>query len=182
MKRRPIVRYVGVGLALLVPALAIAAFNVPHGFMSGEVLTAQNLNDNFNAVKAELESLQSRVTALENGRATKTDVQGLQTRVMNLETTTGELSRVSLSSCKLYWHTCNAPASTECEAVCPANTYPIAGSCDAAGGNSLSEHRASVGAGVPFPPTGASPKQYDRWVCESSDGTLQNTYVVCCAL
>jgi hypothetical protein len=182
MKKRPIVRYVGVGLALLVPALAIAAFNVPHGFMSGEVLTAQNLNDNFNAVKTELESLQARVAALENNRATKTELQTLQGRVGTLETTATELSRVSLSKCKLYWKTCNAPAGQECEAVCPAGSFPIAGSCDAAGGNSLSEHRASVGLGVTFPATGASPKEYDRWVCESSDGTLQNTYVVCCVL
>jgi hypothetical protein len=181
MKKRPIVHYVGVGLALLVPALAVAAFNVPHGFMSGEVLTAQNLNDNFNAVKQELEALQARVTTLENGRATKSEVQAVQTKVTTLESTTTELSRVSLPNCKWYWQTCNAPASTECAAVCPANTFPLAGACDAANANSLSEHRTSVGAG-PFPPSGSSAKLYDRWVCESSDGVLQNTYVFCCAL
>jgi hypothetical protein len=181
MTKRPIVRYVGVGLALLVPALAIAAFNVPHGFMAGEVLTAQNLNDDFNAVKQELEALQARVTALENGRSTKSELQTVSGRVSTLESTATELSRVSLSNCKLYWQTCNAPASTECAAVCPSGTFPIAGSCDAANAASLSEHRAST-ANPTFPASGASPKQYDRWVCESSDGVLQNTYVVCCPL
>ena len=181
MKNRPIVRYLGVGLALLVPALAIAAFNIPHGFMSGEVLTAQSLNDNFSAVKQELESLQARVAALENTHATKTDLQAVQGRVTTLESSTAELSRVSLSKCKLYWQNCNAPASTECAAVCPSGTFPIAGSCDAANAASLSEHRAST-ANPTFPASGASPKEYDRWVCESSDGVLQNTYVVCCAL
>jgi len=169
-------------LALLVPALAIAAFNIPHGFMSGEVLTAQNLNDNFNAVKQELESLQARVTALENTRATKTELQALQGQVGTLQSTTGELSRVSLPNCKWYWEHCDAPMSQECPAICPAGTYPLAGACDAANAASLSEHRTSVAANVSFPPTGSSAKLYDRWVCESSDGVLQNTYVLCCAL
>jgi hypothetical protein len=38
-------------------------------------------------VKQELEALQSRVTALENGRSTKSDLQAVTTRVGALEST-----------------------------------------------------------------------------------------------
>jgi hypothetical protein len=182
MKRRRTVRLLGAGLAVLVPALAIAAFNVPHAFQSGEVLTAQNLNDNFNAVKAELESLQARVAALENGRATKAEVQAVQTKVTTVEGTTTELSRVSLSKCQWHWKTCNAQMSEECQLTCPSGTFPLAGGCDSTNATSVSEHRPSVAEGAAFPPSPSSPKAYTIYTCESANGVLQNTYALCCPL
>lgn len=175
-------RYLGVVGALLVPALAVAAFNLPHGFMAGEVLTAANLNNNFNAVKQELESLQSRVTTLENGTVSKAEYQALAARVAALETSSTELNRVSLKSCKWHYEQCNnIPAFQECTAVCPVGTYALAGGCDAANASSMSEDRPAP-PGPPFPPSGSSAKLYDRYVCEASEGTFQNTYVLCCNL
>jgi len=182
MKRRRTVRLLGAGLAVLVPALAIAAFNVPHAFQSGEVLTAQNLNDNFNAVKTELESLQARVAALEANHATKAEVNTVAARVTSVEATAAELSRVSLSKCQWHWQTCNAAMSVECQLTCPSGTYPIAGGCDSAAGNSVSEHRPSVSMGMTFPATPSSPKAYNIYTCESADGVTQNTYALCCPL
>jgi len=182
MKRSPSVRVLGILAAVLVPALAVAAFNLPHGFTSGEVLTAANLNSNFNAVKQELEALQARVTALENSSSTKSDLQALQSKVTTVEGTTQELSRVSLSNCKWYWQGCNIPMFDECVAQCPANTYALAGGCDSSNATSISEHRPAPAVYPPFPPTGAPAKQYDKWVCEASDGVFQNSYVLCCAL
>jgi hypothetical protein len=201
MKRAPSVRVLGILGALLVPALAVAAFNLPHAFQSGEVLTAANLNNNFNAVKTELEALQARVTMLENASAAKTDLQALTTRVTTLETnsssktdvqalqsrvttvegTSAELSRVSLSKCKWHWEPCNIPMFEECVAQCPANTFALAGGCDSSNATSISEHRPAPAVYPPFPPSGAPAKDYDKWVCESSDGTFQNSYVLCCA-
>jgi len=182
MTRAPSIRIMGILAALLVPALAVAAFNLPHAFSSGEVLTAANLNSNFNAIKAELESLQARVTTLENNSSTKTDLTALQSRVATVETASQEHSRVALTNCKWYWQGCNIPMFEECVAQCPANSYALAGGCDSSNATAVSEDRPAPAVYPPFPPSGASPKQYDKWVCESSNGTFQNSYVLCCPL
>jgi len=182
MKRPPSVRVLGILGALLVPALAVAAFNLPHAFSQGELLTAANLNNNFNAIKAELESLQARVATLETNSGSKADLTALQGRVTTIEGTSTELSRVALTNCKWYWQGCNIPMFEECVAQCPANTYALAGGCDSSNATAVSEDRPAPAVYPPFPPSGASPKQYDKWVCESSNGTFQNSYVLCCPL
>jgi hypothetical protein len=83
-------------------------------------------------------------------------------------------------SCTWLYMQCGAGAGVECQQVCPAGTHPIAGSCDAAAGATIVEHRASTGAAT-FPPTPAPFTAYDRWVCETSTGNMQFTYALCCA-
>ena len=59
----------GVAGALLLPALAVAAFSVPHSFSAGEVISSQQMNSNFAAIKTELEALQTINTARETENA-----------------------------------------------------------------------------------------------------------------
>lgn len=83
------------------------------------------------------------------------------------------------SECQWLYTACNAGAGMECQQICPAGTHPAAGSCDAQGGATLSENRASTGAAV-FPDSPASFTSFDRWVCETATGNMQFTYALCC--
>ncbi len=56
-------RAVGIGVALLVPTVAVA-LTIPNTFNSGEPLSSADLNENFNAVRLEVESLEARVEEL----------------------------------------------------------------------------------------------------------------------
>ena len=56
---------VGVIGALSLPTLAVAALSIPHSFHAGDVISAQEMNENFAVLKAEVESLQARLDALE---------------------------------------------------------------------------------------------------------------------
>ena len=87
----------------------------------------------------------------------------------------------SFASCQWLYTQCDFGPGTECVQICPSGTHPAAGSCDAAGGASLSENRASVASSAPFPPSPAPFTAYDRWVCESAGGNIQFTYALCCA-
>jgi hypothetical protein len=55
----------GVAGAVLLPALAIAAFDIPNSFTAGTVISSSKVNRNFEAVADELTALQNRVAALE---------------------------------------------------------------------------------------------------------------------
>jgi hypothetical protein len=81
--------------------------------------------------------------------------------------------------CEWRYSACAAGSGVECQQVCPAGTFPLSGSCDAQGGASLSENRASTGAAV-FPDSPASFTAFDRWVCETASGNMQFTYALCC--
>jgi hypothetical protein len=81
----------------------------------------------------------------------------------------------------LYKDCAGAAAGTECAQICPADTHPVSGSCDAAAGATLVENRASVDNAIPFPSSPAPFTAYDRWVCETSTGTMQFTYALCCS-
>jgi hypothetical protein len=83
-------------------------------------------------------------------------------------------------SCQWLYMPCSNGPEAECVQICPANTHPIAGSCDAAAGASLSENRASVADSAPFPPSPAPFTAYDRWVCQTAVGNMQFTYALCC--
>lgn len=86
----------------------------------------------------------------------------------------------SFAGCQWLYTQCDFAAGIECTQICPAGTHPIAGSCDAANGASLSENRASVANSAPFPPSPSPFTAYDRWVCESTGGNIQFTYALCC--
>jgi outer membrane murein-binding lipoprotein Lpp len=75
MKRNlTIYRYAGIVGALCVPAVA-AALTIPHDFVNGEVLTAQQLNDNFDAISVAVDTLEERVDKLESDVAAVGAVQ-----------------------------------------------------------------------------------------------------------
>lgn len=153
MKQPGSVRFMGLAAALLVPALAAAALNLPHNFMTGEVLTAAKLNDNFNAVKREVEALQ---------------------------TTTTQLGASPLRGCRWYWQACATAPGVECQLICPGGFYAVSGGCDAVAGESVSENRPST-ANPTFPPTGSPITSFDRWTCEGNGpDSLTAAYALCC--
>ena len=43
--------FIGVGFALALPALAVAALQIPHTFQGGDVISAEQMNENFAAIK-----------------------------------------------------------------------------------------------------------------------------------
>ncbi len=49
--------------ALLVPAVAISALNVPHSFSSGDPISASQMNENFAAIKATVDALEAKASA-----------------------------------------------------------------------------------------------------------------------
>jgi len=159
MKRFSWSRSLGIIGAVLVPAAVIAAFNVPHAFQSGEVLKADSLNTNFNAVKAELESLQARMTMLET-------------------TAAGAVPK----DCVWIWNNpCAAGAGVDCIAQCPANKYALAGGCHTVYPAGITESHPGPPTGAPFPNSGTSAKSWNQWACKAS-GDLRTAYVLCCAL
>jgi hypothetical protein len=160
MKRASWPRYLGIIGAVLVPAAVIAAFNVPHAFQTGEVLKADSLNTNFNAVKAELESLQGRMAALETATA----------------------DGAPPKDCVWIWNNpCPAGAGVDCIAQCPANKYAVAGGCHTVYPAAITESHPGPPTGAAFPPSGSSAKSWNQWACKAS-GDLRTAYALCCAI
>jgi hypothetical protein len=87
----------------------------------------------------------------------------------------------SFGSCQWLYSKCGTGSGVECAQICPAGTFPVTGSCDAAGGATLSEHRASVDPQKAFPASGSPFTAFDRWVCQTASGDMQFTYALCCA-
>jgi hypothetical protein len=54
---------VGIALAVCVPALAVAAVELPHVFKAGEKVSAAEMNENFEALQAKLQELEQRLDA-----------------------------------------------------------------------------------------------------------------------
>jgi len=151
-------RYLGVVAAMLVPAAVIAAFNVPHAFQSGEVLKADSLNTNFNAVKAELEALQARVSSLETPTLPPP------------------------KDCVWIWNNpCAAGAGVNCDAICPTGKYAFGGGCHTVYPAAITENHPAENPANPFPDSGSSVKLWDRWTCKST-GDLRTAYAICCGL
>jgi hypothetical protein len=51
-------RWLGVAGALLLPPLAVAALEIPNTFSAGDPISASQMNDNFQTVKAKVEELE----------------------------------------------------------------------------------------------------------------------------
>jgi hypothetical protein len=58
----------GVAGALALPALAVAAVELPHLFVAGDVISAAEMNANFKALTDELEALRGEVDALKEAQ------------------------------------------------------------------------------------------------------------------
>jgi len=56
-------RISGAALALCVPALAVAAVELPHVFKAGDKLSAAEMNENFEALRAKVAELEQRLDA-----------------------------------------------------------------------------------------------------------------------
>lgn len=74
------------------------------------------------------------------------------------------------SDCEWTVVTCNATPGVECAAVCPAGMLVAAGGCDVSAGGAIVESRPSPG----------SSSEFDRWICESTDGNVQGATAFCC--
>ena len=61
MKHIKIVRWIGVAGAVLVPALAVAALEIPNTFAAGQRVSAAEMNANFAALDAKVEELETRL-------------------------------------------------------------------------------------------------------------------------
>ena len=66
MKNSKIYTYLGIAGALLVPALAVAAIDIPNVFAGGEPVSASQMNENFEAMADAIDTLETKVEALEN--------------------------------------------------------------------------------------------------------------------
>jgi hypothetical protein len=88
--KRKIGRWLGVMAAVLVPAIATAALTIPNTFSAGTVIKSADVNANFAAVAAAVNSDESTIVALQNS------VAALQTTVNSLQTTvTSHTSAIS---------------------------------------------------------------------------------------
>ncbi|HEY6725928.1 MAG TPA: hypothetical protein VI197_17965 [Polyangiaceae bacterium] len=85
MKQSKLYTHLGIAGALLVPALAVAAVEIPNVFEGGDPVSASQMNENFEAMADAIDALEARVEKFENG--------GLQPPVA-LKTHTGPLSDV----------------------------------------------------------------------------------------
>jgi hypothetical protein len=208
MKSSRTVKTLGLAAALLVPAIAIASFNIPHTFVSNEVLTANDLRGNFDAVAAQITTLQNRLDAVEALQAKVTALEtttnnlsattgGLTSTTNSLTTTTNKLSghtdvldKVALNQClRFYTGPCPAGSGDECVVKCPANWFAVSGGCDAQASSAITQNAPSLRAGVPFPPNGNNipPTSFDGWVCQAqangtgpNTGVMQTAHVLCC--
>jgi hypothetical protein len=66
MKHTPY-RYLGILGALLIPAVAIAALQIPNTFHAGDPLSASALNANFAAVQTEANAIGADLTSVKDG-------------------------------------------------------------------------------------------------------------------
>lgn len=154
MKRiNPVLGIVG---AVCIPAATVAALEIPNRFEAGDPVSASSMNENFDAVKAEVEALQTAVDELQDELA--------------------NASGLSLASCEWHLNQCNGPG--ECIALCPSDMHPIAGACDGANG-ALME---TFAAASPFPNDTPYPvTAFDRWICEAATGAdINHANVLCC--
>lgn len=58
-------RVQGIALGLLMPSLVVAALELPHTFKSGEVISASEMNENFEALREKIEALEESQKELE---------------------------------------------------------------------------------------------------------------------
>jgi cell division protein FtsB len=58
-------RVQGIVLGLLMPSLVVAALELPHTFKSGEVISASEMNENFEALREKIEALEASQKELE---------------------------------------------------------------------------------------------------------------------
>lgn len=58
-------RVQGIVLGLLMPSLVVAALELPHTFKSGEVISASEMNENFEALREKIEALEESQKELE---------------------------------------------------------------------------------------------------------------------
>lgn len=65
---KKVIRAVSVGLAVCVPAAAIA-FSIPNSFSAGTTISSQKVNENFALIATELTSLRSEVNTLKSDLA-----------------------------------------------------------------------------------------------------------------
>ncbi len=64
MKEAKSWRWLGVVGALLLPALAVAAVGIPNTFSAGDVISASEMNENFDAVKAKMDELEAKLAGV----------------------------------------------------------------------------------------------------------------------
>ncbi len=194
----------GIAGALLVPAAAIA-LTTPNIFSDGDVLTASDLNENFQAMEAEINSLRADVTALQsalNGKASTTSVSSLQTSVSSLDgelnVLDGEVSSLqsdvagvvsdtsalvgsALHECTWHFDPCEGQPEV-CVAVCPAGKHAVAIGCDS-GASGLTESYPVPPVSTPFPADGSSVTAYNRGACRAADpDALQTAFALCCSI
>jgi hypothetical protein len=90
-------KYFVLGAALVAAGLGALAVNIPHSFSSGQVISAAQLTANFAAVKTAVDTLETKVAALEGptGRSSA----GSRTLTLGNTTSTGpaELGRFSVT-------------------------------------------------------------------------------------
>ena len=102
LKRRR-VRYALGALMIAIPAAAIASpVTVPNTFQAGQVISASEMNANFDAVKAAVDDNDARVSVIESGW--------------------------DLPSCS--WQITDSTNNEAITADCPVDTHAVRGSCD----------------------------------------------------
>jgi len=65
MKHSKLYNYLGIAGALAVPALAIAAVNIPNVFNAGDTVSASAMNQNFTVLKNAHDALETQVATLQ---------------------------------------------------------------------------------------------------------------------
>lgn len=91
-------RTIGIGLALFVPALAVA-FTVPVTFQPGDNIEAATMNRNFSDIATDLTDLRTQLTTVQNALATSTN--DLATARTELGTVKTELATAKSDIAKL---------------------------------------------------------------------------------
>ena len=66
MKHSKLYTHLGIAGALLIPALAVAAVEIPNVFEGGNPVSASEMNDNFKAMADAIDALEAKVETLEN--------------------------------------------------------------------------------------------------------------------
>ena len=66
MKHAKLYTYLGIAGALLVPAIAVAAIEIPNVFEGGDPVSASEMNENFEVMASAIEVLEHKVEALES--------------------------------------------------------------------------------------------------------------------
>ena len=146
----------GIMSAVCIPVATVAALEIPNTFEAGDPVSASSMNANFDAVKAEVEALQTTVQELKDELSSET--------------------ALSLASCEWHRNQCDGPGV--CTAECPAGMHPISGACDGANAGLMESYPAAS----PFPNDTPHPvTDFDRWICESATGgDINHTNVLCC--